>query len=58
MGPPISGNERPDIMIALSLAILTFAGLALIAGMLIADCIAERRHQKWMAERGYRVARR
>jgi hypothetical protein len=45
-------------MVIAVLSIITFSGLAYLAGMLIADCIAERRHQKWMAERGYRINRR
>ncbi len=41
-------------MIALVLAISTFAGLGLLFGLLIADMRAEAAHQRWMLENNKR----
>lgn len=36
------------------IAIFTFAGLALIAGLLISDSIANARHARWLRENNAR----
>jgi hypothetical protein len=41
-----------------AILIVVIAGIMVIAGLLIAECVAERRHQKWMAERGYNTGRK